>query len=150
MFSIYSFPFVICLMIVVCKTSWNQRSQTNFHGIKYINLIYIYIYTYYSSPIFGRKLRFSFRTNYTFEEDYQMDKLKLLSACGAINFVGGNRHNSAPWTKLFVFPIALISWERYEANYSFSNCENIIEQTGLFHFNIATDLGEGKLWIQTW
>ena len=26
----------------VCKTSWNLRLQTNFHGIKYINLIYIY------------------------------------------------------------------------------------------------------------
>ena len=29
-------PFVICLMIIVCKTSWNLRSQTNFHCIKYI------------------------------------------------------------------------------------------------------------------
>ena len=27
---------VICLTIVVCKTLWNQRSQTNFHGIIYI------------------------------------------------------------------------------------------------------------------
>ena len=39
---IYSFPFIICLTIVACKTLWNQRLQTNFHGIKYINLIYIY------------------------------------------------------------------------------------------------------------
>ena len=43
-FSIFSisFLFVIGLMIVLCKTSWNLRSQTKFHGIKYINLIYIY------------------------------------------------------------------------------------------------------------
>ena len=36
----------------VCKTSWNQRSQTNVDSIRYINLIYIYslyiyIYIYY-------------------------------------------------------------------------------------------------------
>ena len=49
---IYSFPLVICLMIVVCKTSWNLRLQTNFHAIKYINLIYIYIYYYYIIALF--------------------------------------------------------------------------------------------------
>ena len=43
---LFFFHFVICLIIVVCKTSWNLRSQTNFHGIKYINHIYIYIYIY--------------------------------------------------------------------------------------------------------
>ena len=40
------FSFVICLMIVVCKTSWNLRSQTNFHAIKYIkSIIYLHIIT---------------------------------------------------------------------------------------------------------
>ena len=34
----------IYIYIYVCKTSWNQKSQTNFHGIKYINQIYIYIF----------------------------------------------------------------------------------------------------------
>ena len=34
-------------MIVICKTLWNQRSQTNFHGIKYINLIHIHLLLYY-------------------------------------------------------------------------------------------------------
>ena len=39
--------FVIYLTIAVCKTSWNQKSHTFFHDIKYINLIYIhYIYIY--------------------------------------------------------------------------------------------------------
>ena len=50
--NIIVFSFVICLMIVVCKTSENQRSQTNFHAIKYIksniylfiNILYIYKY----------------------------------------------------------------------------------------------------------
>ena len=42
---------VICLMIVVCKTSWNQRSQINFHGIEYINLIFIYLSSLYNSSI---------------------------------------------------------------------------------------------------
>ena len=49
-FSISSFHFIICLMDVVCKTLWNLKSQTNFFGIKYINLIYISIYYYY--PIY--------------------------------------------------------------------------------------------------
>ena len=31
---------------MVKQTSGNQRAQTNFHGIKYINLIYIYVYIY--------------------------------------------------------------------------------------------------------
>ena len=38
--SYFVFP-VICLMIGVCKTSGNQRSQTNFHGIKCIIIIII-------------------------------------------------------------------------------------------------------------
>ena len=42
---------IICLMIIVCKTSWNQRLQTNFHGIKYINLMYIYLSFLYISSI---------------------------------------------------------------------------------------------------
>ena len=42
-----SFPFVMCLMIVVCKTSCNRRSQTNFHEVEYINLISIYYNFYY-------------------------------------------------------------------------------------------------------
>ena len=37
---------VICLTIVVSKTSCDQRSQTNFHGIKYMNLIYIYLFIF--------------------------------------------------------------------------------------------------------
>ena len=43
--------FVICSMVVACKTSWNQRSQTNFHSIKYINLIYMYLLLLYNSSI---------------------------------------------------------------------------------------------------
>ena len=39
---VYNLHLVICLSIVVCKASWNLRLQTNFHDIKYINLIYIY------------------------------------------------------------------------------------------------------------
>ena len=35
-FLISSFSFVMCLMIVSCKTSGNLRSQKNFHGLKYI------------------------------------------------------------------------------------------------------------------
>ena len=38
-------------MIVVCKTSWNQRSQEYFHGIEYLNLIYIYLLSLYDSSI---------------------------------------------------------------------------------------------------
>ena len=34
---------IIRQTIVVSKTSWNRRSQTNFRGIKYINLIHIYL-----------------------------------------------------------------------------------------------------------
>ena len=30
--------------LLFVKTSWNQRSQKNFHDIKYINLIYIYLF----------------------------------------------------------------------------------------------------------
>ena len=37
--SIFSFSFVVCLIIVACKTSWNLRSPKNFHGIKYITII---------------------------------------------------------------------------------------------------------------
>ena len=39
------------LMIVVCKISWNLMSQTNFHSIKYINLIYIQLLLRYNSSI---------------------------------------------------------------------------------------------------
>ena len=38
-------------MIVVCETSWNLRLQTNFHGIKYINLIFIYLLLSYNNSI---------------------------------------------------------------------------------------------------
>ena len=34
------------LRLLFVRTSWNQRSQTKFHGIKYINLPYIFIYYY--------------------------------------------------------------------------------------------------------
>ena len=42
-FFISSFPFLIYQMIVLCKTSWNLKLQTNFHDIIYI---YIYVYIY--------------------------------------------------------------------------------------------------------
>ena len=50
-FRFIHFLSLSCLMIVVCKTSWNQRLQTNFHGIKYINLIYIYLSLLHNSSI---------------------------------------------------------------------------------------------------
>ena len=34
-------------------------------------------------------------------------------------------------------------------NYSIPSKRKIVEQTGLFNLGMATDLGEGKLWIQT-
>ena len=41
------------------------------------------------------------------------------------------------------------SWEMYESSYSPSSYGQIVEQTGFFSLGEATNLGEGKLWIQT-
>ena len=51
---IYIYIYILLLSawwLLFVKTSWNQRSQTNFHGIKYINLIYIYLLLLYNSSI---------------------------------------------------------------------------------------------------
>ena len=39
------------------------------------------------------------------------------------------------------------TWEGYESNYSPSNYEQIVGQTGFFTFGMATGLREGKLLI---
>ena len=39
------------MIVVLLKIHETQRLQTNFHGIRYINLIYIYLLLLYNSSI---------------------------------------------------------------------------------------------------
>ena len=42
-----------------------------------------------------------------------------------------------------------VSWKKYETNYSPSSYGQIVGQTEHFNFGMETNLGEGKLRIQT-
>ena len=61
--------------------------------------------------------------------------------------------DTATWVQILdeVLPVTSCKyiWEKYESNHCTSSYGQIVGQTVIFNLNIATDLGEGKLEIQT-
>ena len=81
--------------------------------------------------------------------------MKTFSARGAgcvMVMVVRNGHSepsSNPEWNCLHFTLLEYPGERYKSNYSSSSYGWIVEQTVLFSLGLATNLGEGKLWIQT-
>ena len=104
-----SATFGFMKFLQACKNFMNQKSQTNFHGIKYINLIYIHLFIINSLELFISSLADGF---FSLESDWQQVSRILLSILAVLNnavvWMVSTRPPTSKSSRLFSNPLVIV------------------------------------------